>query len=90
MMQNGTNQHANSMVSVCKTYDLYIILLLFCKRVLMKIDDKHADINICLNIFFQIKENFVQKNQPFSAMLAIYKKVCRPNHRTADLLCVYA
>lgn len=51
-VQNGTNQHTNSMVSVRKTYDLYIILLLFCKRVLMKTDDNHADINICLNTFF--------------------------------------
>lgn len=52
VVQNGTNQHANSMVSVCKTYELYIILLLFCKRVLMKTDDNNVDINICLNIFF--------------------------------------
>lgn len=52
VVQNGTNQHANSMVSVCKTYELYIILLLFCKRVLMKTDDNNVDVNICLNIFF--------------------------------------
>lgn len=51
-VQNGTNQQANSMVSVCKTYDLCIDLLSFCERVLMKMDGNHADINICLNTFF--------------------------------------
>lgn len=52
VVQNGTNQHADSMVSVCKTCDLYIILPLFCERVLIKVADNHVDINICLNIFF--------------------------------------